>query len=980
MKFYHEDPSALHIGTLPMRCYYIPSDSPEPRFGKNRLDGSRTTVLNGQWDFALYESPSAALESSLEVSSKITVPGMWNLQGYEEIKYLNLHYPFPVDPPYVPVINPTGVYSRDFDYTPGEFDSHLVVEGACSCFYLLVNGQHIGYSQVSHAASEFDLTPHLAAGRNNITLMVLKHCDGTYLEDQDMFRMSGIFRDIYILRRPKKRLWSYNARVSFTPDYEKAALRLELESCGEVSVFCELVGPDGNTAASGDAALPMTIAKPVLWNAEQPRLYTLRLRISADGQPDEYITDRLALRDIAVKDEVVLLNGKPFRIKGVNRHDADPVVGYAVDYSHMETDLLLMKSHNINSIRTSHYPPPPQLLELCDEMGFYVIDEADLECHGCFYRYPEEFQADEGYFLNLPSYRNAVMDRVELLVRRDINRGCVLFWSLGNEAGWGRSIEAAAIWALKFDDSRLLHYEGFHVDQNDAYFSLMPVESSMYRSEADIEKIYSEQKFPKPFMLCEYVHSTSGIPGDPDYYECMERHPNFLGGLVWQWADHAVTDADGHCRSGSVFGDTSYDNPSPNGFVFPDRRPHSALLDYKNTVRPLQASLEGGMLAVRNTLDFADANELFVLKYVFEENGKLLSGGEIPLPSIPPRETALLPLPSLPSARGEAYLTVSTLDKNGSDVGFDQFKMPSEPLAACPFMPVITGKKALRVDEERKCITISGENGGGVFEYVIDKSTGLLSRMNVNGLELLTRPMDYNLWRAPDPRDAWVKKWSNARYDRVSPRVYGTKCLPDSDGISLESSISLGANSLEPCIRGTAAVRIGNDGAVTIKLSGKMHKAFPPPPRFGVRLFLDKSLENAEYFGCGPYENYIDKRQGARVGMFESDLDGLFEDYTRPQENGSRYGVSYLKLSGGKSSLYASARPDAKFCFSASQYTREELENTKLNWELTPCGDTVLCLDSAVAATGFGSRGSQFMERHVKNGLSLEITLMTVDN
>lgn len=1006
-EYCHENPEVQRLGTLPPRCYYIPSDASMPCFGRGRLEGARTVSLNGSWRFKLYPSLARAVSDkpAPDGFSEIKVPGVWNTQGFGGNQYLNVRYPIPFDMPRVPAENPCGVYFRDFEHHEDGLDTHLVLEGADSCFYLWLNGEFLGYSQVSHSPSEFDLTRRLREGSNTLMLCVLKYCDGTYLEDQDKLRMSGIFRDVYLLRRPNARLWDYRADTEFDGGFSRAVVTLSMTAQNPVpSLRAEisLVSPDGSPAASGladlssgEASARFEISSPKLWNAEEPALYTLVLRVSADGQPDEFITDRLGLRKAETRDGVIILNGAPVRFKGVNRHDSDPDVGYAVDYERMLRDIAMMKAHNINALRTSHYPPSQLLLELCDEMGLYVIDEADIESHGA--RDIRTRSAGDRWYALLadePMFKKAILNRVQLLCRRDINRGCVLFWSLGNESGWGENFENAARWVAEYDKSRIIHYENrVHMEGREPDYSDLGVKSEMYSSVSKIEEYFADKSNAQPFLLCEYSHAMGNGPGDlEDYYECMERHPGFSGGFVWEWCDHAIRDGeatDGRARFlyGGDFGEEPNDGRyCMDGLVYPDRRPHNGLYEYKNVLRPLRAHLKDGKIELRSTLDFADAGALYSVRWIYEENGKLIAKGELGLPSIPPRGIAELPAPALPPAGGCAYLTLFYVVKTprgvfaaGDEAGFDQLIIPSEPLEAIPFITVPKGGAGLESVDTGDEMIIRGENGLGKFEYSFCKSTGLFSRLSAGGKELLTRPMEFNIWRAPTDNDMLIEpEWRAARYDRTCSRVYETRGSMNAEGLTLATDFAMVTATLEPVIRGVCEITVQDSGAIRLKIDARKNGHFPFLPRFGLRLFLDASMDEISYFGFGPHESYIDKRRASRMGLFRTTLEDMHEDYIKPQENGSHWGCLYAAAEGGGRALRVGAPQVSPFSFSASPYTQEELTRAAHNFELIPCGDTVLCVDAVMSGIGSASCGGERLERYRANGpeLKLDIRLL----
>ena len=522
------------------------------------------------------------------------MPSNWQLHGYDKPQYTNVCYPIPYDPPYVPDDIPVGIYQRSYNYSPDGNDRILVFEGIDSCVYLYINGEFAGYSQVSHSTSEFDITPLLREGENKITAAVLKWCDGTYLEDQDKIRLSGIFRDVYVLSRPKVRLENYIVKTLISDD---ASAKLEFTPFG-CDVTATLTDRDGNTvtnfsATDGEKTV-INIQVPKLWSAEKPYLYDLTVFAG-----DEAIGEKVGFRRISVENGVFKVNGQAVKFKGVNRHDSYPDTGYYASVSQMKADLILMKKHNINAVRTSHYPNSPLFYQLCDQMGFYVIDEADMESHGCVEVYNNfKWDAPEPYngialIACDKQFEKAITDRAEALVKRDINRPCVVFWSLGNESGWGENMLAAGRLVKSLDETRLLHYESTH-RLDDTPTDILDVVSGMYWDTKEMAGFLEKQDEHRPFVLCEYCHAMGNGPGDlENYHNAFYSSPRFCGGFVWEWCDHTVPQgvADGRVKYGygGDFGEKHNDsNFCMDGLVYPDRTPHTGLLELKQAYRPVR--------------------------------------------------------------------------------------------------------------------------------------------------------------------------------------------------------------------------------------------------------------------------------------------------------------------------------------------------------------------------------------------------------
>ena len=984
---YHQDPAALHVGTCPPRSYYTPcAPSGQPR----------TLSLNGTWSFRYFPSfldavgPNGGVAFEEEAMGGLPVPSCWQNHGYGRHMYTNIRYPFPVDPPYVPDENPCGLYHRHFSL---EKDAarryYLNFEGVDSCFYLWVNGQFVGYSQVSHSTSEFEVTALLTQGDNTVTVLVLQWCDGSYLEDQDKLRMSGIFRDVYLLERPAAFLWDFFVKEDFSPDFSQAIVDVELEAAGQVELTARLYGPDGTLAgesafAGEKGALRFTLEKPTLWNAESPSLYRLEL---AAGE--ETITQAVGLRKIEVQDGVVLLNGTAIKFRGVNRHDSDPVTGYTISREQAEKDLLLMKRHNVNAIRTSHYPNAPWFLELCSEMGFYVIGEADLESHGMALKLGAYSMENYPDAADDPQFKEAIVDRTQRNVLRDKNQAAVVVWSLGNESGWGQNLEAAGRWAKEYDPSRLLHYENFLTYHKDTHpdFSMLDLYSRMYAPTRPVqlpwpgkelainEYFEGEELDPHlngrrmPFMLCEYIHAMGNGPGDAeDYQRLIMKYDGFCGGFVWEWCDHAVyggqtPDNKPIYRYGGDFGEFPHDgNFCMDGLVYPDRTPHTGLLEYKNVIRPIRARRgEDGGFILHNYQDFTNAKDFAALRYEVMENGKIIRQGTLDMPSIAPHEEAAVMVEDLPT-RGTSAITFFYEAKEdgpffprGHRLGFDQIVLSEEPW---PLAPAAPGPVAVR--DGGRSVAVEGES----FRYEFDKSMGLFSQLCYKNRVLFTQPMEWNVYRAPTDNDQYIDpKWTEAGYHRPMVKVYSIEAEQNEGGCAqIRCHLGIAALTVTRFLDVTATWTVDAAGCIDCKLTAQRDTRFPFLPRFGVRMFLPKGFEQAEYFGFGPYESYMDKHWASRLGVYSARVEDMTERYLKPQENGSHFGCRWGSVSDGECALTAAA-PQG-FSLNLSRYTQEELAGKKHDYELEESGGTVFCVDYKMSGVGSNSCGPSLLEEY----------------
>lgn len=983
LRQFHEDPHILHVGTCPDRSYYLPfADEEESHTGVS----SRVFSLNGEWAFRYFESfdqavdPEEGLCFDEEEMGSIPVPSCWQNHGYGRHMYTNVRYPFPVDPPYVPDENPCGLYVRHFDLEEKDQESRwfLNFEGVDSCFYLWVNGEFAGYSQVSHSTSEFELTELLEEGDNTLAVLVLQWCDGSYLEDQDKLRMSGIFRDVYLIARPQAFLRDYFVKESFAPDFSTAQVTVELTPEGKPALTASLYAPDGNLVATqkaGKDSCVFQVESPVLWNAEHPAQYTLVLET-----PDECIVQMVGLRKIEVVDGVVLLNGVAIKFRGVNRHDSDPVTGYTISREQALLDLALMKRHNVNAIRTSHYPNAPWFLQMCSEYGFYVIGEADMESHGMAMRTGLHSLENYADAADDPQFGEAILDRMQRNVIRDKNNAAVVIWSLGNESGWGENFEVAGRWAKEYDPSRLLHYENFltYHKARKPDFSMLDLYSRMYAPLDQVKDYFAgkglDENLPEkklPFIQCEYIHAMGNGPGDAeDYQQLIMDYPGFCGGFVWEWCDHAVyggTTPDNRpiYRYGGDFGEFPHDgNFCMDGLVYPDRTPHTGLLEYKNVIRPIRARRSPqrpDAFILHNYLDFTNAEDFLEASYEISQDGEVLYGGTLELPHLPPHGEAEVVLPALPEG-GVCTLVFSYVTKEAGDfctaghaLGFDEIILHDEP-----FFLDAPAEGPVEVEETTGAVVLTGEQ----FRYVFNKHTGLFDSLVWQNRNYLDLPMGWNLYRAPTDNDQFVRhQWELVGYHRPTVKVYGAQVSRlENGGAAIDCQLSIAALTVSPFLTVNARWTIDAQGRIDASLDCRRDTRFPWLPRFGVRLFLPKDFASVEYFGYGPYESYLDKHQASHLGVYAQAVDAMHEDYLKPQENSSHCGCRYVTLTDGAYSLTASS--ETPFSMNVSPYTQEELAEKKHNYELTKSGHTVFCLDYKMSGVGSNSCGPQLLPQY----------------
>lgn len=1047
---HYENLHILHENTMLERNYYIPAEKAYSTPLDAREHSNRIQFLNGTWKFRYYDSiyrlQDEFYREGYDISGfdNIPVPSVWQMHGYDYHQYTNVRYPFAFDPPYVPKDNPCGAYVTDFDYNQNESAplAHLNFEGVDSCFYIWLNGRYVGYSQVSHSISEFDITEFLRDGSNRLCVLVLKWCDGSYLEDQDKFRMSGIFRDVYILRRPARAVFDYFIRTScddinnpskaevsidFTAftgyscnEYQlsskpEAGVDKEADSdinievdildaegriCTSGCVKCEMCDQgganvavdDGKTAASS-SSITLSIDSPVLWNAEKPYLYTVIIKCAG-----EVITDRIGIREITIKNKIVYINGMPIKFHGVNRHDSDPVTGFTISREQLIRDMSLMKQHNVNAIRTSHYPNVPYFYELCDEYGFYVIDEADIEAHG-----PSElFYSDNNWenkaarwnepIANNPEFCESILDRIRRCVIRDKNRTSVVIWSMGNESAYGVTFEEALAWVKSYDSSRLTHYESAqYTDGKRKYdYSNLDLYSRMYPSISEMAK-YIDGDGDKPYILCEYCHAMGNGPGDlEDYFQFFDSHETTCGGFVWEWCDHAIykgkaANGKDMYAYGGDSGEIIHDgNFCMDGLVYPDRRPHTGLLEFKNIHRPVRITgydEANCVLTLHNYLDFTDIRDYLTMSYEVTHDGQVIASGDIDTPSVAPHGdgTASIRLDECSDITGcikdiiphRTFLRViynaacdSAFVREGDVLGFDEIELGSQKQNTVEIqnktqsLDIISAP--IHISETDTEFVISGGN----FKYTFNRNTGNFTCIMIDSQELLTAPCDKTIWRAPTDNDRNIKnEWFRAHYDMVSERTYDTSCIIKDSCAVITCTSCLSAPTVQPVLRINAEWTVSAEGSITAKMHVTKNSEFPMLPRFGVRMILREDMQNVSYIGMGPYESYVDKHHASWHGAFSASVDEMHEDYIMPQENGSHCDCSYVQIGSlvSHSITVVSAVP---FSMNASHYTAEELTNAAHNYELPESNKTVLCVDYRQNGIGSNSCGPELDEKY----------------
>ncbi|MBC8081342.1 MAG: DUF4981 domain-containing protein [Gorillibacterium sp.] len=1006
---YWENPNVLQINREQPRAYYIPYGDAASAQKRKRGRSPFFQTLNGSWKFRYVPSVLEVRENFYEAAADVSawddliVPSCWQTNGYDQLHYTNVNYPFPCDPPYIPDDNPAGLYVREFNVseTWNDKEQYIVFEGVNACFYLWINGTFVGYSQGSRIPAEFLASPYLKSGANRIALLVLKWCDGTYLEDQDCWRYSGIYRDVYLLAREKSHVRDVFNRQEISADYSSATLRTELETTGSLNVKAELRDANGLLAAKAEAVIDgkgtvvLNIEHPTLWNAETPYLYELYL--FAGGETLHF---QVGFRKVEIVDAVFKINGRAVKLKGVNRHDSHPTLGQTIPLNHMIKDLLLMKQHNVNTIRTSHYPNDPRFLELCNEYGFYLIDEADLECHGL----DNTGNWADGH-INILSenadWRDAFLDRAIRMLERDKNQPSIVIWSLGNESGFGDNHIAMAEWIKLRDDSRPIHYEGAPgTDTAGDRVKSFDMDSWMYGSVERCEEYGQNEANTKPLFLCEYSHAMGNGPGDlKNYWDVFYAYPKLMGGCVWEWTDHGVAaeteDGQSYYAYGGDFGDKPNDgNFCIDGLVTPDRKPHTGLLELKKVIAPVRVEADDlrlGKLKLTNLYDFIDLSHVS-LSWKLERQGELLTQGHVWQLEAGPHESQIITLPyEWPSQPDGCVLTLSLwLNRDmpwaaiGHELTFHQEELSfADEMGAGaeePLLPVgsvvASRSEAVKASEQEGVLHIRGFD----FHHAFDLARGRFIKISQHGLDRIAAPVIFNIWRAPIDNDMHIRRtWQAKGFDRANMKVYSCEWNANNTSIEITVDFSLGGYIQNPLLSGKIVWRIESTGEIHFRTDVKVDEELPYLPRFGLQLTLPKGNEEVEYYGYGPHESYVDKCQSVKLGKYLLSVDQMFENYVMPQENGSRFGTTWAIVSN-ELGMGLKFHAKESFSFNASHYTPHDLTNALHTYELKKRKETIVHLDYKMSGVGSNSCGPELLDayRFKEKEFSFELSLAPI--
>ncbi len=996
-----EDPTITSLNRLPSRATSISYESEETAIKTDRKISKRYQSLNGDWKFSWApipeKSPVGFYNGNYDDSGwkTIPVPSNWELHGYGTAIYTNIKYPFtPVNPPYVPKDdNPTGSYRTTFEVPQNWKDMQITLQfgGVSSAFNVWINGQKVGYGQDSMLPSEFDITPYLKSGQNLLAVQVYRWSDGVYLEDQDHWRLSGIFRDVFITASPKIQLYDFFVKTPLDENYQNAQLQIrpkikvyENQKFDDWKLEVQLFDQEGKKVLKEPLSkgikdivheyynqrgkpkfgmLEVTINNPKKWSAEKPNLYTLVFYLIDDkGTIKEYRSSRIGFRKIEIKDGELFINGVSTLMYGVNRHDHDPIHGKVIKEALMLKDIKTMKQFNINAVRTSHYPNDPRWYELCDEYGIYLMDEANLETHEL-----------GGYLSNRSEWGAAHLERASRMVERDKNHPSIIFWSLGNESGSGPNHQAMSGWIKNYDETRYVHYEGAQtLNHNGKEFLNDPpyvdMMSRMYMPIQPMIEMANMDDDPRAVIWCEYAHSMGNSTGNLfKFWDAIRSNKRMIGGYIWDWVDQGLLQKNEneieYYAYGGDMGDTKINDKNfcLNGIVNPDRSPQPALWEVKKVFQPVNitaANLEEGFVIVENRHNFTNLNESELI-WQLQEDGKTIQNGNLSNLDIKPKTKKEIKIPfTKPELKpgAEYFLRVSFLLKNdtpwvskGHEIAWQQIKLPFYKEQS-PFTET-SSLSVINLEEDEMKVTLSSQN----FSVSFHKNTGELISYNYKGEQLITGALTPQFWRPTTDNDrgggrtpSTLKIWKDAGENKKLTSFNMNKKTNNIYKISTSFSIadSKANLALDYLIFGDGTIKVQNNFTVNKDAN------LPILPKYGMQVQVSNNLDTMKWLGRGPHENYADRNRSADVGLYEKSVSEDFHDYIRPQESSNKTEVRWFALSNKEGKGLYIAGVGSELGVSAWPYTTEDIDAALHTYDLKKRNFITLNIDHMQMGVG----------------------------
>ena len=979
------------------RGYFFDYPTVEKAFTFDRQNASGFILLNGSWEFQLVDNPEIIptdflTELSNDSWTKLNVPGHWQLQGHGKPHYTNVQYPFPVDPPYVPTDNPTGYYKKNFLVTNLEQNTKKLIrfEGVDSVFEVWLNGQYIGYSTGSREASEFDISNYLVPGSNTLQVKVIQWSAMSYVEDQDMWWLSGIFRDVFLFEKQHTSLRDIFINASLDDSFKNGLLDLEIDFSEEstlldTSLHIKLLDKSGKEILSTveeqykntQLKLNYDCGEITTWTAEEPNLYTLLLTLKNKETILSVTPLKIGFRKVELKNGLIHINNQPILFKGVNRHDWHPELGRAVPIEYIEEDIKLMKKFNLNAVRTAHYPNDPRFYDLCDQYGLYVIDETDIETHGM------EIVGRWHELSDSLEWQTTYLDRVERMVERDKNHPSIIIWSLGNESGYGQNHQAMYRWLKERDPFRLVQYEGetrYIFDnelerENDS----ADMFSTMYTSVSEMIEQGKRSNLKQPHILCEYAHAMGNGPGGfKEYQEAFYTYPRLQGGFVWEWIDHGIrrsSDEITYYAYGGDFGDYPNDNNFViDGMIFPDRTPSPALYEYSKIIQPVTINFTANNKAkLVNRFDFRNLNTLLV-KYEIKEEGKLIFSTTLPVINLAPGKKIEIDLPTYHyETTKELVATLNFYEAQSVPYTDANHLVAWEQNILQPFIaPKLTSNKNFIIEETKEQLVIKGNQ----FALTFDLIKGRLISWLAFDQELLKGKVALNFWRATIDNDRLginefgakpvATEWKEFGIDMLQERVVGVDFHEQQNALEVKVVSVISATTKDWGFNVETLYQIPCSGHLTIDVTGTTFGKGPSTlPKIGWQFEMDKQLQKVNWYGLGPNETYVDSNAFGKIDSWKGTVDELFVPYVRPQETGNHLDTRYLTLTN-EAGQGIKVTADT-FNFSVNNYSTENIEKAEHTYQLEKQDFVELNLDLAQYGLGSASCGPDVLPQYRLN-------------